>query len=332
MPLIKAKDGLPTYHFAHLVDDYLAGTTHVIRSDEWLPSFPLHMQLFATLGLKHLTYAHVSPLLKLDDGKKRKLSKRKDPEANIAWFFEQGYPVEAILDFLMNIIDPSFEEWLTNNPDKTYRDFVFNISHMNESGALFDIVKLNFVSKEWLAKLDKPTFVAKCLEWAHAYNPELHELMVKHSDYTFNALNIERCTELDPKRFHKFSDINDQLPLFYDEQYDAHYNEKPAYPENMSPEIIRAFVEKYIAEMDLSVDKTTWFENLKNIGKSMPEGMGFAPSNAEFKEGGYVGKTGDLAMFLRIQLLLSKTTPDLCETMKVMGMERVVARLKRAIG
>lgn len=312
--LIKAKDGLPTYHFAHLVDDYLMGTTNIIRSDEWLASLPLHLQLFATLGLKPLVYAHVSPLLKLEDGKKRKLSKRKDPEANIAWFFEQGYPVDAIIDFLMNIIDPSFEEWQKSNPDKNYTDFVFNISHMNASGALFDNVKLNFVSKEWLAKLDKETFVQKCLEWAQQYNSEIYALMQKHPEYTFDALNIERCTELDPKRYHKYSDVSEQLPMFYDEEYEKHYGEKPAYPENITGDVIKNFVDAYIAQMDLSLDKNAWFEQLKEIGKS----IGFATTNAEFKEGGYIGKTGDLAMFLRIQLLLSKTTPDLCETMKVM--------------
>src|SRR5690606_29642622 len=146
----------------------------------------LHMQLFQTFGVQPPYYVHFSPLLKLDDGKKRKLSKRKDPEADIRRFFAQGYPVEAIIEFLMNIVDPSFEERQKNNPDKTYKDFVFEISHMNESGALFDIVKLNFVSKERIAKLDKAVFAEKCHERAHQYNPELHQLMLKYPDYTFN--------------------------------------------------------------------------------------------------------------------------------------------------
>ena len=316
---------MPTYHFAHLVDDYLTGTTHVIRSDERVPSLPLHIQLFTTLGVTPPVYAHISPLLKLDDGKKRKLSKRKDPEADIRWFFAQGYPVDAIIEFLMNIVDPSYEERQKSNADKTYRDFIFDISHMNESGALFDNMKLSFVSKEWLAKLDKQAFVDMCLARAKEYNADLYALMHKHPEYTFDALNIERCTELDPKRFHKLSDIAEQLPMFYDEEYEKHYNEKPAYPENMTPEVIKQFVETYIAQMDLTLEKTARFEQLKEIGKS----IGFATSNAEFKEGGYIGRTGDLAMFLRIQLLLSKTTPDLCETMKVMSKERVVARLAR---
>lgn|GEM_PF-409498 len=195
-------------------------------------------------------------------------------------FFEQGYSPDAIKEFLMNIVDPSFEERQKNNPDKTYKDFVFDISHMNQSGALFDLVKLNFVSKEWIAKLDKATFVEKCLEWAHIYNPELHEIMLKKGEYTFAALNIERCTELDPKRFHKFSDINEQLPMFYDEEYEKHYGEKPAYPENMGADVIKMFVEKYVSELDLDLDKVTRFEELKKIGKS----LGFAPTNAEFKE------------------------------------------------
>lgn len=325
--ILKAKDGLPTYHFAHLVDDYLMGTTHVIRADEWFASVPLHMQLFAMLGVSAPTYAHISPLLKLDEGKKRKLSKRKDPEADIRWFFAEGYPVDAIIEFLMNIVDPSFEEWQKNNPDKTYKNFVFEISHMNESGALFDLTKLNFVSKEWLAKLDKETFVQKCLEWAQQYNPELYALMQNHPEYTFDSLNIERCTELDPKRYHKYSDVSEQLPMFYDEEYEKYYGEKPTYPENITGEVIKMFVEKYISEIDLTLDKNAWFEQLKEIGKS----VGFATTNAEFKEWGYSGKTGDLAMFLRIQLLLSKTTPDLCETMKVMWKERVIRRLQKAI-
>lgn len=276
-------------------------------------------------------YAHVSPLLKLEDGKKRKLSKRKDPEANIAWFFEQGYPVDAIIEFLMNIIDPSFEEWQKNNPTKNYTDFAFDISHMNPSGALFDIIKLNFVSKEWIAKLDKATFVEKCLEWAHTYNPEFHELMLKHQEYTFNALNIERCIEADPKRFSKFSDIVDQLPNFYDEVYEQNYANKSALPDCITQEIINKFVAVYLEKIDLNLHKDAWFEQLKEIAKSLGEGMNFAANNKEFKEGGYAGKIGDLAMFLRIQLLLSASTPDLCETMKVMGLERVKKRLQLAV-
>lgn len=295
----------------------------MIRSDEWVPSLPLHIQLFTTLGITPPVYAHISPLLKLDDGKKRKLSKRKDPEADIGRFFAQGYQPDAIIEFLMNIVDPSFEERQKSNPEKTYKDFTFDISHMNQSGALFDIVKLNFVSKERLAKLDKQTFFDTCLERAKEYNPELYTLMNKHPEYTFDALNIERCTELDPKRFHKLSDIAEQLPMFYDEEYEKHYAEKPAYPENLTADVIAKFVETYVNELDLTLEKTARFEQLKSIGKT----LGFATSNAEFKEGGYIGRTGDLAMFLRIQLLLSKTTPDLCETMKVLGKERVVARL-----
>lgn len=282
--LIKAKDSLPTYHLAHLVDDYLMGTTHIIRSDEWLASLPLHLQLFSLLGVKPLQYAHVSPLLKLDDGKKRKLSKRKDPEANIEWFFEQGYPVDAIIEFLMNIIDPSFEERQKNNPEKKYTDFVFQLSHMNESGALFDLVKLDFVSKEWIAKLDKKLFVEKCLEWAHKYSPELHEKMVNNQEYTFKALNIERCTELDPKRFTKFSDIVEQLPNFYDEVYEANYENKPELPENVTQEIINKFVSVYLEKMDLHLEKDAWFEQFKEIAANLGDGMNFAGNNKEFKE------------------------------------------------
>lgn len=316
--LIKAKDELPTYHFAHLVDDYLMGTTHVIRSDERFASLPLHQKLFETLNVPVPHYAHVSPLMKSVDGKKRKLSKRHDPEADVQWFFAEGYDVEAIKEFLMNIVDPSFEQWQKENLDKTYKDFSFDLSKMNQSGALLDQVKLSFTSKEWIARLDKATFVEKCLERAHRYNPELHALMLKHQTYTFDALNIERCIEADPKRFSKFSDISTQLPNFYDEVYEANYETKPAFPENITQAVINRFVNIYLQKIDLDLTKEAWFEQLKEIGQDLGEGMNFATTNKEFKEGGYIGKIGDLAMFLRIQLLLSSSTPDLCETMKVM--------------
>jgi glutamyl-tRNA synthetase len=166
--LLKANDGLPTYHMAHLVDDYLMGTTHVIRADEWFASLPLHVQLFAAMGVAAPKYAHVAPFLIVDaeTGNKRKLSKRKDKEADVRWFAQQGISAHALLTYIMNVIDPSFEEWAAKHPDKDYLDFQFTLGHMNQSGALFDMQKLFFVSKEELAGLDKETFATHALIWA----------------------------------------------------------------------------------------------------------------------------------------------------------------------
>ncbi len=326
MVLLKSTDGLPTYHMAHLVDDYLMWSTHIIRSDERFPSMPFHVQLFTSLGVAVPAYCHISPLLKQDpeSGNKRKLSKRKDPEANVEYFFQQWIPTDAILEFLTNIVDPFFEERQRNNLDKTYRDYEFDITHMNEAGALLDNVKLLFVSKEWLARLPKDEFVKQALAWAEKYceDTELVGLMKKYPDYTFNALNIERLTDQDPKRYRMFSDITIQLPAFYDEVYEK--SNKAALPEACEKENMKKFLDEYETILDLNMNKEERFTQFKEIWKK----YGFAASNADFKAWGYVGRIGDLAMFFRIQLLGSPTTPDLYESMKVMGKDRVMKRLK----
>lgn len=359
--LLKSTDNLPTYHMAHLVDDYLMRTTHVIRGDEWFPSLPLHTQLFEIFGFQPPQYAHIAPLQKLDDAtnNRRKLSKRHDPEANVAWFFEKGIPTEAVLEFLMNLIDPFFEDWQKENPDKTYMDYSFDISRMNTSGALFDMTKLLFVSKEWLAKVSKDDFYDMVLQRAKSYwwtiediliakqkeflgiKPEeeivdpdfdqtigkkqLYELIKEQKPYTFNALNIERFTPTDPKRFHMLSDVLTQLPAFYDQVWQEMKAFSPALPDVCTREVMNPFIQEYLEELDLEQSKEDWFNQLKEIGKK----YGFAPSNADFKQGWFIGKTGDLAMYLRIKLLCSKTTPDLYESMRVLGVERIRERLTK---
>ncbi len=334
--LLKSIDGLPTYHMAHLVDDYLMRTTHVIRADEWFPSLPLHKQLFEAFWFTVPMYAHVSPLLKVDPvtANKRKLSKRHDPEADIQYFFRQGIPTDAILEFLTNIVDPFFEEWQKNNLDKSYKDYEFDISRMNQAGALLDMTKLAFVSKEWLARLPKDEFAQMALEWVEKYGAEfeientelkLHDLMKKYPEYTFNVLNIERLTDADPKRYRMFSDVAIQLPAFYDEIWEVMLVSKPELPVSCDQARMAAFLAEYEALLDLNMSKDAWFAQFKEVGAK----HGFAASNADFKTGWYVGKIGDLAMFFRIQLLCSATTPDLYESMKVMGKERVMKRLKK---
>lgn len=358
--LLKSTDGLPTYHMAHLVDDHLMRTTHVIRWDEWFASLPLHVQLFEVFGFQPPEYAHIAPLMKVDEitNNKRKLSKRHDHEANVQRFLEQGIPPKAVLEFLMNIIDPFFEDWQKNNMDKTYLDYTFDIARMGASGALFDMTKLLFVSKEQLAKIDKESFYDMALAWAEnyagtignilekKYNPtdgditenqrrmfaweaifekQLSELMKEEKKYTFDALNIERLTDTDPKRYQKLSDIIEQLPVFYDQVWDEMRKIAPALPEACNGDHMRDFLHAYVEKLDLDLSKEAWFEQLKQIGKE----HGYATSNAEYKEGGYVWKTGDLAMFLRIKLLCSTKTPDLYESMRVMGKERVLLRIQK---
>lgn len=316
-------DGLPTYHFAHLVDDTLMRTTTVSRGEEWLTSVPLHLQLFAAFGFKAPEYAHFSAICKLEDWKKRKLSKRKDPEANVEYFFQEGYAPEAVLQYLLTLADSSYEDWQKENPDSSFLDFQFSLEKMNVAGPLFDFVKIQNINNNYLSLLSTAELYAQGLGRAEKYSPALAELMKKYPDYTQQALNIERHTEKDPKRFTLYTDISKNILFFYDEERENLKMQKPEFPENIPLETRKAFAQEYAENFDLSWDVLTWFDQLKEIWKK----YGFAANNAEFKQWEFIWKVWDLAMFLRIQLCWAKQTPDLFSVMKVMGRERVVSRL-----
>lgn len=278
--LIKS-DGLPTYHLAHIADDHLMRTSHVIRGDEWLTSVPLHIQLFKAFDLPHPEYCHVAPLLKFDEeGNKRKLSKRKDPEADISYFFESGYAPEGIIDYLLTIVDPAYEERQKNNSDKNYLDFEIKIDHMNTSGALFDLVKLQSMNNAYLSKISTEELYNQSLIWAKKYRPYLADLMQENPEYTKAALNIERHTEKDPKRFTTFQDVESQILLFYDKEWEKLLSTKPALPEMCTADSMKPFIDEYSQQLNLTMSLEDWFNQLKEIGKL----HGFASNNAEFKE------------------------------------------------
>ena len=283
--LIKG-DGLPTYHLAHVTDDHLMRTTHVIRGEEWLTSVPLHLQLFGAFGFQAPQYAHLAPILKLDNGNKRKLSKRHDPEADVGYLFEQGFSMQGIIEYLLTIIDSSFEAWQQANPDKNYRDYDIALERMNKSGALFDEIKLQSVNNNYLSRITTDDLYNQALNWAEEYRPSLASIMKQDPEYTKAALGIERHTEKDPKRFTTFQDIETQLLFFYDDQRQNLIKEKPVLPEIFTPELIISFVNQYSSQLNLDLSLEDWFAQLKEIGKS----LGFASTNAEFKEGGYIGK------------------------------------------
>ena len=324
--LIKS-DALPTYHLAHIADDYLMRVSHVIRGEEWLASVPLHIQLFDAFGLPAPKYCHPASLLKLDNGNKRKLSKRHDPEADIWFFFENGYATQWIIEYLLTIIDPNFEEWQKINSDKSYLDFEIHLEKMPKSWALFDLVKLQSVNNNYLSRISTDELYDQSLARALKYRPELAKLMQTDIAYVKAALNIERHTAKDPKRFTTYIDVETQLRFFFDDERKnlVQSSEFRMQNENrvVTNDIAKKFVDEYIQVLDLNMTVEEWFVQLKEIWKK----YGFAGSNAEFKEGGYVGKIWDLAMFLRIQLCCAAQTPDLYSVMQVMGKERVVKRL-----
>ena len=323
--LIKS-DQLPTYHLAHIADDHLMRVSHVIRGEERLASVPLHIQLFTAFNLLHPNYCHVAPLLKLDNGNKRKLSKRHDPEADIWFFFENGYATQWIIEYLLTIIDPSFEEWQKNNLDKSYLNFEIHLEKMPKSWALFDLVKLQSVNNNYLSRISTDDLYNQSLTRALKYRPELAKLMQTDVAYVKAALNIERHTAKDPKRFTTYIDVETQLKFFFDEERTKlSWNVESLKEGNVIADkpLMKNFVDKYVQVLDLHMSVEDWFAQLKEIWKK----YWFAGNNAEFKEGGYVGKIWDLAMFLRIQLCCAAQTPDLYSVMQVMGKERVIKRL-----
>lgn len=321
--LLKSTDGLPTYHFAMLVDDHLMRITHVIRGEEWLTSVPLHIQLYEVFWFTPPQRCHLPLILKLDNGKKRKISKRSDPEASIEYLFEQGYAPDGIVSFALSLINSNFEDRIKENPLAHYSEFEMKLDKIWSSGVLFDMDKFNFINNIYLSKISNQQLFDETLAWAKTYRPEFATLIESNPSYALAAMSIERHTDLDPKRFNTYADVESQVRFFFDEEYKKLVADKPSRPEMITPELANQFISIYKSQLDLTIAKEERFAQLKEMGKT----IWFAATNGEFKEWWYIGKIWDLAMRLRIQLAASKQTPDLYSMMQVMGKDRVFERL-----
>ena len=325
--IIKA-DGLPTYHFAHAVDDHLMRTTHVIRGDEWLSSVPLHLQLFHELGFKAPKYAHISPIMKNDDGNKRKLSKRKDPEAAISYYKEEGIPVEAVKEYLLNIANSSFENWRRANPDKSIDEFDFQLNKMSVSGALFDMVKLLDVEKTVISKMTAEEVYENALNWAKEYDNELYE-MLQDKEYSLKIFRIERGNKKPRKDISKWSDVKDSIIYMYDNKFlnsDISYDYAKISDKEEINKLLKSYIEEYF---DITDDKDTWFNKIKDLA----EKNGYAREVKEFKANPekYPGHVGDVSTVIRVALTGRQNTPDMYEIMEVLGKDSVINRLNKAI-
>ena len=318
--IIKA-DGLPTYHFAHAIDDHLMHTTHVIRGDEWLSSVPLHLQLFQELGFKVPKYAHTATLLKNDNGNKRKLSKRKDPEAAASYYTELGIPSLAVKEYLLNIANSNFENWRKQNKDAEISEFDFELNKMSVSGALFDMVKLLDVSKIVISKYSAEKVYEEALKWAEEYDQELVELL-KDKEYALKVFGIERGNNKPRKDIAKWSDVKESINYMYDAEISE-------YPYQVINE--KADIEKILKtyEFNPADDKQAWFENIKKLAGD----LGYASEVKAFKEnpGMYKAHVGDVSTVLRVALTGRTNTPDMYEIMQVMGKEKVQKRFEQAI-
>lgn len=318
-------DGIPTYHFAHAVDDHLMRTTHVIRGDEWIASVPLHIQLFKVLGFKPVKYAHIAPIMKEDDGGKRKLSKRKDPEAAVSYYVEQGFPKESVSEYILTILNSNFEDWRRANKEAPLSAFPFNLKKMSVSGALFDMVKLTDVSKNVISTMKAEKVFELSYEWAKTYNEKLASLYEKDTAYATAILNIDRENKKPRKDLAKWSDILDYISYMYDETF------TPCYElcGNANKELAIDVIEKYIDVVNLNDDKDEWFARIKDIC----EPVGCTPNVKEFKKNpdDFRGHVGDVSTIIRVALTGRTNTPDLYTITSLLGEERVKARLEKAL-
>lgn len=318
-------DGIPTYHFAHAIDDHLMHTTHVLRGDEWISSVPKHIQLFKILGFKPPKYGHISPIMKLDGGAKRKISKRKDPEAAVHFFAEQGYDSECVIDYLMTIAASDFEDFRRANPDASYKTFKFNLKKMSVSGALFDEVKLIDVSKNRVSKLNSNQVYDKVTAWAEEFDSKFYSVLTKKPDYTKSVFAIDRDVPKPRKDIAKWSEVKEYFSYMFEEYFTPLFE----LPENIDKADAKAFLEKYQAVYSSSDDRQAWFDKIKAIAPS----LGFASETKEYKANpdNFKGHAGDLSTVLRIAITGRRNTPDLCSIMQVLGEDECKNRINNTI-
>ena len=322
--VIIKSDGLPTYHFAHAVDDHLMGTNLVSRGDEWVASVPLHLQLFSVLGFKAPKYAHTAAMMKQDGDSKRKLSKRKDPESAVSYYKEQGIPKDSVLEYLMNIANSNFEIWRKQNPDKSMiNDFEFDLKKMGVSGALFDMVKMLDVSKNVISKLSAEEVYDAAYTWAEEFDEELKE-MLSDKEYSLKVLGIERGNAKPRKDIAKWSDVKDIIYYMYPNKFDKNHDGEyqKIQDKDEIEKIVKTYFEKYYDAQD---DKQTWFNKMKDLA----EEMGYCREVKEYKANpdAYKGHVGDISTVIRVKLTGKCNTPDLYEIMQVLGKEELLNRI-----
>ena len=319
--LIKA-DGLPVYHFAHVVDDHLMKTTTVVRGEEWISSTPLHIELFNAFGFKPPKYAQVPSILKEEDGKKRKISKRKDPEAAVDYYHKEGIPSDAVNEYLMNIINSGFEGWRRANPDKKMSEFKLELSKMGVSGAVFDMVKLLDVSKNIIAKYSAKEVYDFANAWAKQYDEELAKIL-EDEEYSLKVFGIERENSKKPRKdLSKWSEVKNNIIYMFErpEFYDF---------DKISGEDAKKVITEYLKVYNYDDDKQTWFDKIKDVA----EKLGYAREVKEYKQNpeNWPGHVGDVSTVIRIALTGRRNTPDMYEIMQVLGNEEVQERLKKLV-
>lgn len=328
--VVMKTDGLPTYHLAHVIDDHLMGTTAVIRADEWLASATLHMQLAEALDIPPFRYGHFAPIQKMDGSSRRKLSKRKDPEANIEYYLENGYPVNAVIEYLLNQANAAFEDWRQANPDDPYTNFAFDIHKLpTNSGALLNLQKLDDISRQLLARMLPEQLYEAALNWAQRYDQQIANILAADSDYAIRVFSIEREGN-NRKDMSKLADLREAYGFFFDDIFEESIKDMEATDiAKITPEDRQAIAQKFLATYDSNDSQEAWFEKLKQLGAE----LGFTPDTREYRKNPdqFKGSVADVAMVLRVALAGRNRSPNLHEVLRVMGQTRLQTRINRLI-
>ena len=328
--VIYKSDGLPTYHFAHLVDDHFMHTTIVSRGEEWLPSLTIHLELFNTMGWKAPRYAHLPVIMKLDNGNKRKLSKRKDNEAAISFFLKDGYPIEAIKEYLYTIANSNFEEWHAENPNLTQDDFPFTFEKMSLDGALFDIEKLQNISKEVIAKYSAERMLIEMQQYTEKYDENFNRIINSNPSYFTEIMNIEKDRENPRKDYIRYGEIFEKVKFLYEPYYSELIEAQPLpFNPNFSKELITTILLEFAETLNINQSEQDWFNSLKELGSK----YNFAANNKEYKKNKevFIGHIGDVAEMVRIALTSSKQSPNLYYILRILKNDEVTRRIKKVI-
>ena len=317
-------DGIPTYHFAHAVDDHLMRTTHVVRGDEWLPTLPFHIQLFKALGFKLPKYVHIGPLMKMDGTSKRKLSKRKDPELALTFYKAEGFPVEAVYEYIMTLLNSNFEDWRRANADAPADTFKFNAKKLNPAGSLFDYAKLTDVSKNVISRMDAAKVYTLLTEWAEEFDTDFAEKLKADPEFATKILAIGRGGKKPRKDLAVWKDAKPYMGFFYDE-----YLEAPVFDEKFDRADIVDALHSFLKVFDINDDANTWFEKVKTITTE----MGFTTDMKAYKADptAFKGTVADISTFIRLATTGKTNSPDLYTVMQILGHDRTVARINAVL-
>ena len=314
-------DGIPTYHFAHACDDHLMRTTHVVRGDEWLPTLPFHIQLFKALGFKLPKYVHIGPLMKMDGTSKRKLSKRKDPELALTYYKAEGFPIKAVQEYLMTVLNSNYEDWRRANPDADMDTFKFRPKKLNPAGSLFDYAKLVDVSKNVISKFSAEEVYTQLTQWAEEFDPQFAKNLTADPDFAKAILAIGRGGKKPRKDIAVWKDAKDYMGFFFND-----YLEKPVFDEKFDKAVILDALNRFLEKFNIEDDSNTWFEKVKEITTD----MGFTTDMKAYRAdpSAFPGTVADISTFIRQATTGKANSPDLFSVMQILGYENTVSRIR----